>query len=364
VTTVYGLGRTVRVLVVDDSAFARFSISKQLREDPAIEVVGVAADGVQALTEVRRLRPDVVTLDVSMPRMDGIAALERMMSDCPTPVVMVSALTGEGAEATIKTLELGAVDFCLKASPVSLAGPEGLSGDLAGKIKLAAAAKVPSHPKRLTPSSPRPRRMREPELRRVPSKVLVVGSSTGGPGALHKVVPLLPSDLAAAVLLVQHMPQGFTASLAKRLDELSHVRVKEARSGDLLMMGRALVAPGNYHLVLSAGGRVRLNQSPPVMGVRPSVDVTMESAAKVYGGSTVGVILTGMGSDGTRGAATIRGAGGRIVAEHESTCVVYGMPRSIVESGNADRVVPLTEMAEEIVRLCGTARTTAPEEVL
>ena len=342
----------VRVLVVDDSAFARSTISKAISSDPQMEVVGTARDGAEALEMVHNLKPQVVTLDVSMPRMDGLAALGRIMAECPTPVVMLSALTGENTEATIKALELGAVDFFLKSSPVNPTGNNGMASGLIDKVKI--AARVSPLKLRARARSSRshipPRTMGRPS--RVKQKVLVIGSSTGGPRALAELIPQLPADIHASILLVQHMPAGFTHSLAKRLDQFSQIRVKEAERGDRLEKTKALLAPGGYHMVVGRSGEISLNQEELVWGVRPAVDVTMESVVKVYGKSSVGVVLTGMGTDGTTGTGLIKRAGGKVAVEHESTCAIYGMPRSVVEAGNTDKIVPLDKMADEIVRMC------------
>lgn len=347
------MNERVRVLVVDDSAFARSTISKMLNTDPQIEVVGVARDGIEALEQVKSLKPSVVTLDVTMPRMDGLTALGHIMAECPTPVVMLSALTGEQTHATIEALELGAVDFFLKPSAISPAGSDGTgSSDLMAKVKMAAT--VPAI--RLRPRARSLSNKKRVESRnghtRVKSKVLVIGASTGGPRALSQIIPEIPEDIHAAILIVQHMPAGFTRSLSERLNNASQIKVKEAEEGDSLAVGTALLAPGGHHMVVEKSGKIVLNQNPLVCGVRPSVDVTMESVAQAYGAATRAVVLTGMGSDGTTGAALIRKAGGEVVVEHESTCAVYGMPRSIVESGNANKIVPLSEVAEEIIRMC------------
>lgn len=343
----------IRVLVVDDSTFARLSIARQLSSDPEIEIVGDAGNGVEALEKVKELKPGVVTLDVEMPHMDGLETLERIMTEVPTPVVMVSSLTGKGTQTTIRALELGAIDFFLKSSPASPVGFYGLDNDLKNKVKLAAGVDGT----RLRPVArrggvhPRPKRALS---RRAgpPNKVVVIGSSTGGPGALYQLVPNLPGDISASVLVVQHMPPVFTRSLADRLDELSQIEVKEAEMGDSLRKGRVLIAPGNYHMVVDRDSRVGLNQKPPVLGLRPAVDVTMQSVARVYGALSVGVVLTGMGSDGTRGSASIKTAGGRVAAQDEASCTIYGMPRSVIESGYADKIVSLPQMAAEIVRMC------------
>ena len=342
----------VRVLVVDDSVFARNAISKSLETDSEIEVVGTATDGINAIEQVKALRPDVVTLDVSMPRMDGIEALDRIMSECPTPVVMLSALTGENTQATVEALEKGAIDFFLKASTLAPAGRNGESSELVVKVKT--AAKVPianlmaASRTKLAQAGNRKVKVSSTARR----KILVIGSSTGGPRALTELMPQLPADLPAAILMVQHMPAEFTRTLAERLNQASELDIREAKKGDSLEYGTALMAPGGYHMVVKKTGAIDLNQGPMVCGVRPSVDVTMESVAEKYGNVCLGVILTGMGSDGTEGSKQIRLVGGKVAAEHESSCAVYGMPRSVIESGNADTVVPLSRLADEIIRMC------------
>lgn len=358
----------IKILVVDDSAFARSIILKKLSVDPGIDVIGVAKDGIDALEKIKELKPDVVTLDVSMPRMDGLTALERIMAECPTPVVMLSALTGEQAPATMSALELGAVDFFLKPSVLSPAGTNGQTDDLAEKVKIASQVDLAKFRRRLprkNRSSPAKatRIAQAPKEKEAPGecqrairgkyhgKVLVIGSSTGGPRALAQLIPELPPDLPVPVLVVQHMPAGFTKSFAERLDNASALRVKEAAAGDALEAGTVYLAPGNHHMVITDSGLIGLNQDPLVCGVRPSVDVTMNSVASHFGGRTIGVVLTGMGSDGASGSAQIKQKGGMVAVEHESTCAIYGMPRSVVEGGNADSIIPLPDMADEIVRM-------------
>lgn len=345
-----------RVLVVDDSGFVVAAISRKLSLDPNIEVVGSASNGIEALEKIKALRPDVVTLDVVMPEMDGLTALRHIMSECPTPVIMLSALTSENAEATIRALELGAVDFFLKPSAISPVGDGNMANSLAAKIKLIARTN------RLLTHAVAPPAMRQgagsapAEKCTRAEKLVVIGCSTGGPGVLMRLIPALPADLPAAVLIVQHMPPMFTKSLADRLNQASNIRVKEAQAESDILQGQALMAPGNYHMLMGQNFRILLNQGPTVHGVRPSVDVTMKSVAQVFGSSTVGVILTGMGNDGTNGASLIKAAGGKILAQDESTCAVYGMPRSAVEAGIVEKVVPLGEMASEIVRACSQTK--------
>ncbi|HHY33863.1 MAG TPA: chemotaxis response regulator protein-glutamate methylesterase [Firmicutes bacterium] len=366
----------IRVLVVDDSAFTRKVVSDMLGSDPDITVVDIARDGKAAVEKARALQPDVITMDVEMPVMDGLAALRAIMSERPVPVVMLSALTQEGAATTIRALELGAVDFVAKPSHSMTVGLGEVRDQLVAKVKLAARAKV--HVPRLARpgvdgtagGGPRPSSGVPGEAASRGERghlgqgarqgagpgeecdtVVVIGASTGGPSALNQVLPALPADLSAGVLIVQHMPPGFTKSLAARLAETSAIAVKEAESGDKLTDGVAFVAPGGYHMLLTADGEVALSTDPPRNGVRPSVDATMESAARVYGDRLVGVVLTGMGRDGAAGMAAIKAAGGRTIAEHESSCVIYGMPKAVVDQGLADLVVPLQEVAGAIVQM-------------
>ncbi|MFP3975012.1 MAG: chemotaxis response regulator protein-glutamate methylesterase [Dehalococcoidia bacterium] len=350
----------VRVLVADDSVFARFSISNNLKSDPEIEVVGTPRNGIEALKAVADLRPDVVTLDVLMPEMDGLVALERIMSECPTPVIMLSGLTGEGTEATIRALELGAVDFFLKPSASTPIGSPEQVEDLCNRIKIAAKVEIGSLGANHSPAAIRAG-AREPSGRRSASlnRMIVIGSSTGGPRALTDLLPAFPARLPASILIVQHMPPGFTRSLAERLDSVCELDVKEAVSGETVRPGLALVAPGGYHMVVDEHGSVTLNDEPPECGLRPAVNVTMESVARCYGQSSVGVTLTGMGSDGTRGSALIKAVGGETIVQDQSTCVVFGMPRSVIESGNADRVVNLREIAEAVIEMCDEEKAEA-----
>lgn len=349
-----GPDRLIRVLVVDDSATVRAVLARQLDADPALEVVGRAADGLEALELIAALRPDVVTLDIEMPRLDGLGTLERIMTECPTRVVMVSSLTAEGADATIRALELGAVDFIEKPSFGGVAAPHAVHAvvdEVSQKVRHAAGARLARlrpRPERLAAVPPPPSRR---ESRWLPKKVLI-GSSTGGPQALRQVLTSLPADFGVPVVVVQHMPGGFTRSLARRLDELSPLSVQEATPGSRLEMGKVLIAPGGFHVTLDGHGVVALNEDEPECGVRPSVNVTAESLARAFGADVIAVVLTGMGSDGTRGAGLIKQAGGSVIVEAEESCVVYGMPRSVVEAGYADRVVSLEGIAGALMRAC------------
>jgi len=339
-------------MIVDDSAFMRYTISKHLADFPDVAFVGSARDGQEALELIPKLQPDVITMDVEMPRLDGLSTLKKIMADDPRPVIMLSSLTKEGTVETVQALTIGAVDFINK--PDNKANISLVMDDVVTKIRKAAGVKVRFMPHRNAPPAPvmsplypvkRPGRALTSK-----DRIVVIGSSTGGPRALNVVVPALPANLPAAVFIVQHMPVGFTRSLAERLDSISQIRVKEAEPGDQLDVGRALIAPGGFHSVINEQGQVALNQNPPVHGVRPAIDVTLASIAKHFGAAVISVILTGMGSDGTNGSGLVNQAGGRVIAEDESSCVVWGMPRSVYEAGYTQVVVPLDQIADAITQ--------------
>jgi two-component system, chemotaxis family, protein-glutamate methylesterase/glutaminase len=342
------MSEDIRVIVVDDSAFARLAITKELQSTSGISVIATAKDGLEALEKVKLLKPNVVTMDVNMPNMDGLATVSKIMSECPTPIVMLSSLTGVGTETTIKALEAGAVDFFLKHSLSNPVGESGNSDNLKAKIVMASKIKLSKQKIENNPVSVKEKVKKTPGSLKVANRVVIIGSSTGGPKALYQVVPKIPADIPAAVLIIQHMPPGFTYSLAQRLDQLSNIMVKEVVAGDVLYNGVALVAKGGFHMIMEKGGVMALNHDAPVCGVRPSVDVTMKSIAGVFGSSILGVVLTGMGSDGTHGCKAIKENGGEVIAEDESTCVVWGMPKSVIEAGYADKVLPLPQIANGI----------------
>jgi two-component system chemotaxis response regulator CheB len=332
----------IRVLVVDDSAFVRKAVERMLGTADDIEVVGFAADGEEGLARARELRPDVVTLDIRMPKLGGLETLERLMAEQPVPVLLLSTLTQEGAEVTLRGLELGALDFVDKSSvqPMNMLS---LAEELVAKIRALGGARV------------RPRLRPAPSSAgglAAPAECVVIAASTGGPAALQTVVGALPAGFPAAVLLVQHIPRGFTRSLAERLDARSALPVREARDGEPVKPGSVLVAPAGIHSrVVRRGGRVELALEEEPRGAlhRPSADVLMASTAEVFGAAAVGVVLTGMGSDGTEGLRAIRDEGGLTLAESEETSVIYGMPKAAIEAGVVERVVPLERVAGEIL---------------
>jgi two-component system chemotaxis response regulator CheB len=337
----------IRVLVVDDSAFVRQALSRMLGGEADIQVVGLAVDGQDGVEKAAALEPDVVTLDIQMPKMGGLEALKRIMAVRPVPVLLLSSLTKEGAGVTLHGLELGAMDFVDKSRVQGNMNLLNLAEELKGKIR--ALASVKPHP---------PSALLTPVVRTEAPRgeaqcdIVVIGTSTGGPPALQAIIPRFPGDLGAAVLVVQHMPAGFTKSLAERLDARSDVRVREAKDGETVEPGTVLIAPAGTHTKLRKRGsavRIVLDDEPRASLHRPSIDILMASAARIYGPKVLGVLLTGMGADGVEGLRSIRDAGGRTLAESEETCAIYGMPKAAVEAGVVDRSVPLTEMADEIL---------------
>lgn len=342
----------IRVLIVDDSAFMRKILTDLLNSDSSLTVIGTARNGEDAVRKAAALNPDVITLDVEMPVMDGLTALQELLKQRPVPVVMVSSLTQAGAETTVRALELGAVDFVGKPSGHISLDMAKTRDELVRKVKQAAQARV--RVPRSAPTTGTPKIIKKPVVTstaRGRPPIVAIGCSTGGPGALHRVIPALPGDLPAAVLIVQHMPPGFTRSLANRLNELSALTVREAEGGETVAAGQALIAPGGFHMTVDADGVVHLDEEPPQHGVRPAVDRLFASLAAHHGPRTLAVIMTGMGFDGARGTKAVRAAGGRAIAEAESSCVVYGMPRAVIELGQADRIATLDDIPAAILEM-------------
>jgi two-component system chemotaxis response regulator CheB len=342
-------GAQIKVLVVDDSSFMRSYLTNRLESFRRITVVGAACNGLEALDMARQLRPDVITLDIQMPRLNGLDTLEQLMRETPTRVLMLSSLTIGNAEATIEALHRGAIDVIAKPRASGVISEEFIN-EVVDKIEAVAAKplRVPIRPDS-GPESAIPRQRQALPLREA-RHLVVIGTSTGGPSALNEVIPALPADLDAAYLIIQHMPPNFTRSLAQRINRSSQLLVKEADNADPLRTGMALVAPGDYHLLLDSQRRVILDRGEKLNGVRPSVDVTMEQVAPMFGNRLCGVILTGMGSDGTRGARQIRRYQGHVIVQDEATSVVYGMPGSVARAGYANAEVPIERVAAEIVK--------------
>lgn len=338
----------IKVLVVDDSALMRQILSEMLASDPRIEVVGTAGDPYVAREKIMQLNPDVITLDVEMPRMDGLTFLEKLMAGRPMPVVMVSSLTNRGCETTLKALELGAVDFVTKPQVDVVSGMSVLGEDIIEKVKYASTARVrrrekqgPLEPEVSTSVS------RGDSLITSTHKVIAIGASTGGTEALREVLARLPSD-APGVVAVIHMPPGFTKTFADRLNDSCQIVVKEATDGDRILPGHALLAPGNFHMEAFRSGanyNVRVSSGDRVSRHRPSVDVLFHSCARYLGSNAVGIILTGMGNDGAEGLAAMHQAGAHTIAQNENTCVVFGMPKEAIKLNAVDEVVPLSQIA-------------------
>lgn len=343
----------IKILIADDSAFMRKLLSDLFAQQADFQVLDTARNGKEAVEKIRTLKPDLVTMDVNMPIMDGLTALETVVREgLSTRVVMISSLTKTGTDATIRALSLGAVDFIEKvAGPISSIAS--IQQEILSKCREAVQAKMarPLGAERIKP--PVLRMEKRPLISNMNQRLIAIGTSTGGPRALQEVVTRLPKDLPCGVVIVQHMPPGFTKSLAERLNSLSELTIKEAENNDIISPGKAFIAPGNYHMTVEAQGDyrvIKLNQDPPLASHRPAVDVLFHSVAK-FGNKVVAVVLTGMGSDGAKGMKAIKAAGGYSIAESQSTAVVYGMPKAVVDLGLADKVLPVDEVANELVQI-------------
>jgi len=353
------MSERIRVLVVDDSALMRKLIPQILVRDPKIEVVGTAMDGFIGLRKIEELRPHVVTLDLEMPRMDGLEMLRQITGKHRVPVIVVSAHTAEGASLTLKALSLGAFDFVTKPQDAASGRMAQIASELALKIKVAASSGAP----KMIISFPASKR-KEPRpystSPRWPSRVVAIGVSTGGPNALQYLLSQLPEDFPGTLLVVQHMPEGFTEMFAQRLHESSAIEVKEAQSGDLLVAGRALICPGNRHMKvrrMEHGDVAILVDQPRVNGHRPSVDVLFQSVAQEFGAKAIGVLMTGMGDDGAAGLGAIYQAGGFTIAQSPESCIVDSMPRSAIERGFASKIVSLAGIAGMLQAKCAVDRS-------
>lgn len=354
--------KKIKVLIIDDSALVRQTLCDILNSDPEIEVVGSAADPILAAERMRTVIPDVITLDVEMPRMDGLTFLQKLMSQHPIPVVMCSSLAESGSETALKALEYGAVDIITKPKMGTKQFIEESRTRICDAVKGAAAARMgPLRAmrtmKEISPKYSADVIMEKPNTKAMimtTEKVVVVGASTGGTEALRVFLEALPED-TPGIVIVQHMPENFTAAFAKRLDSICRVTVKEAQDNDTVVRGRALIAPGNHHTLLKRSGAryyVEIKDGPLVSRHRPSVDVLFRSAARYAGKNTVGVIMTGMGDDGAHGMKEMFDAGAVTIAQDEASCVVYGMPHEAVKLGGVNKVIPLQNIAFEVLRLC------------
>lgn len=372
---------TIKVLVVDDSGFFRRRLTEILSSDHSFEVVGTASNGREAIEKTQELRPDVITMDYEMPVMDGITAVKQIMQSCPTPVLMFSSLTHEGARVTLDALEAGAVDYLPKNFEDISRNPERLKQMLCDKVRAVsrtnkralarpAAATIASKPvtprvlpkAETTPREPiRPLTARAAEPSPPPTKsrpkaknykLVAIGTSTGGPVALQKVLTSLPSNFPAPIVLIQHMPAAFTKAFAERLNKLCQIDVKEAEDGDMLRPGLALLAPGGKQMMIDPRGHVKILPGDERLNYKPSVDVTFGSAAKVFNDKVLAVVLTGMGADGREGARMLKAAGSQVWAQDEASCVIYGMPMAVVKAELADAIYSLDDVGPSIIEAC------------
>jgi two-component system chemotaxis response regulator CheB len=343
-----------RVLIIDDSALVRSLLTEIVNREPDLEAIGAAPDPLVAREMIRAMSPDVLTLDIEMPKMDGLDFLERLMRLRPTPVVMVSTLTERGAEATLKALELGAIDFVSKPRLGIAAGLQDLAADICEKIRVASKVRLHRH---VRPGEPRATGV-DPQAKRAPAtysrvsteKLIAIGASTGGTEAIREVIARLNAD-SPAVLITQHMPPGFTRSFAARLDGLCRMTVSEAKDGERVLPGHVYIAPGDRHMKLERCGAnyvIALDDGPPVNRHRPSVDVLFRSVAAAAGQNALGVMLTGMGRDGASAMLEMRQAGAFNIAQDETSCVVFGMPKEAIATGAVDEVLPVTSIAERL----------------
>ncbi|HVJ04414.1 MAG TPA: chemotaxis response regulator protein-glutamate methylesterase [Candidatus Saccharimonadales bacterium] len=362
-------GEKIRVLVADDSAFMRKVLLGILDSDGAFEVVGEARDGRETVEKSAKLKPDVITMDINMPHMDGLQATEVIMSTDPRPIVIVSSESREGAHATLRALELGAIDFLAKPSAAIDLDMSEVRGELVRKLRIASKVRVVrnllrSTPSRIAPPEPPPSKVIPPPTP-VPQSngagagipIAVLGASTGGPATLMKLLPEFAADFPGALLVIQHMPGAFTAQFAEQLASVSRIPVKQAQSGDTLCAGQVYVCPGDCHLRVAPPGRIVLDDGPRIAGYRPSIDVTLESVASLAGTSAVVAILTGMGNDGARGVMAIQENGGSVLAQDETTSVIFGMPAEAIKTGAVAQVLPLEQIASAIARRMSIYRT-------
>ena len=373
-----GSERKIRVLIVDDSAFMRKVMQGIIAADTAMQVVGEAGDGREAVVLAESLRPDVISMDINMPHVDGIEATEIIMSQNPRPIVIVSSESREGARGTLRALELGAVDFVCKPSSAINLDMNTVRAELTRKLKMAAKVRVvrtatrpkssqanalletPRHAER---SAARPAQTMMPSSGQEYFPLVILAASTGGPAALMRMVPLLPSNFPGAVVLALHMPANFTGQFTQQLANVAAIHVEEAKAGKPLRSGTLYVCPGSHHLRISPAGNIELDDSPRIGGYRPCADVTLETAAAWAGPMTIGVVLTGMGNDGSRGAVAVKAAGGYVIAQDEATSMIFGMPHESIQTGAVDEVLPVeaipAALEKRVLYLRGAARVGA-----
>ena len=346
---------TLKVLIVDDSIFIRKVLSEIIIKDPRFELVGTAMNGKEGLEKIKALNPDVITLDVEMPIMNGLEMLAILMSSNPKPVILLSSLTKKGAKETIQALELGAIDFVTKPEGVLAKDLPSVEQELKEKLLVAGSAKPRSFRRKTIVHGKQEHPIEEKGTSK--TDILVIGASTGGPSALSHVINSLPERVNVPILIVQHMPVGFTKLLADRLNNSSRLVVKEAKDNEILVAGKVYIAPAGFQVNLEKSGtetRIKLTDKSPFKTLfKPSIDFLMLEAVRLFGSKVLAVVLTGMGSDGLKGAKAIKSAGGKVLVESEESCVVYGMPKVIVEAGLADEILPLNSISSSIIRNLG-----------
>lgn len=377
--------RKIRVLIADDSAFMRKVLHSILLAEPGFEVAGEARDGREAVSQAEALKPDVVTMDINMPHVDGLQATEQIMSTHPRPILIVSSESREGAEVTLKALELGAIDFVAKPSSGVDLDMSSVRDELVRKLRVAAKVRVVRTASRtklgheVASSAPRTEPAANPPPKSEDSRsngaaapqrsqnkfpLVVIAASTGGPATLMKFVPLFPREFPGAVIIVQHMPGSFTSQFSQQLSETCAVRAKEAEAGEIIAPGTVYVCPGSHHMRVSPTGRITLDDGPRILGYRPCADVTLESAAAYTGAMCIGVVLTGMGNDGVRGAQAVKDVGGFVIAQDEATSVIFGMNGEAIRAGAVDQVLPIDDIfaaiEKRILYVHGAARVGAP----
>ncbi|MEW6982823.1 chemotaxis response regulator protein-glutamate methylesterase [Colwelliaceae bacterium 6471] len=335
----------IKVLIVDDSALIRSLLSQIIKSDKQLELVGAAPDAYEAREMVNRHRPDVITLDIEMPKVDGLTFLDRLMKARPTPVIMISSLTEQGAEVTLRALELGAVDYLAKPKIDIAKGIEAYTEQIITKIKMAARANVRKHHHTSAPT--------ERLMFKTTEKIIAIGASTGGTEAIREVLVNLPVD-SPGIVITQHMPPGFTRSFANRLNDLCRIQVSEAQGGERIMPGQAYLAPGDKHLVVVKSGadyRLALDDGPRFSNHKPSVDIMLRSIADQVGQNAIAVILTGMGKDGAMGIAEIAERGGYTIAQDEETSLIFGMPAAAIRTGKIRQILPLNKISEQLIKV-------------
>ena len=374
-------GKRVRVLIVDDSAFMRKVLQSILTADPEMDVCGEARDGRDAVAQNDALNPDVITMDINMPHMDGLQATEIIMSKNPRPIVIVSSESREGADTTLKALELGAIDFVAKPSAGVDLDMNSVRAELTRKLKMAAKVRVVRTAVRsrlqqeIATSAPRiepapgPPRSASSATSAMLSKangkfpVVVIASSTGGPATLMKFIPMFPKDFPGAVILVQHMPGTFTSQFGQQLGEIAQIKVKDAEQGEILQPSTLYVCPGSHHMRITPTGRITLDDGPRISGYRPCADVTLDTAAAFAGPMSIGVVLTGMGNDASQGVQKVKSAGGHVIAQDESTSVIFGMNAEAIKTGCVDQVLPIdnifSAVEKRVLYVFGAARVGA-----